>query len=66
MLAPLLLAFQQIQMLQRQLPPPQITDLFVDRPTSDWPGAILAIPLLIWLLRRMLGCAFSQKPDLGG
>ncbi len=65
MLAPLLLAFQQIQMLQRRLPPPQITDLFVDRPTSDWPGAILAIPLLIWLLRRLLGALFPRSPVWG-
>ena len=65
MLAPLALAFQQIQILQRQLPPPQITDLFVDRPTSDWPGAILAISLLIWFLRRMLGRLFPANSVWG-
>ena len=54
MLMPLGLAFQQIQILQRQLPPPDLTDFFVNRPTSDWPGAILAVPLLIWCVRRFL------------
>ena len=65
MLAPLGLAFQQIQILQRQLPPPQITDLFEDRPASDWPGAILAVPLLIWLLRRLLGRLFPRSSVWG-
>jgi Dolichyl-phosphate-mannose-protein mannosyltransferase len=54
MLMPLGLAFQQIQILQQQLPPPDLTDFFVNRPTSDWPGAILAVPLLIWCVRRFL------------
>ncbi len=65
MLAPLGLAFQQIQILQRQFPPPRITDLFVDRPTTDWSGAILAIPLLIWLLRRLLGRLFRKNSVWG-
>jgi hypothetical protein len=55
MLVPLGLAFQQIQLLQRQLPPPKVANLFVHRPASDWPGAILAIPLVVWCVRRILG-----------
>jgi Dolichyl-phosphate-mannose-protein mannosyltransferase len=55
MLLPLWLAFQQIQILQRLLPPPNTTDLFIHRPASDWPGAILAIPLVVWCVRRVLG-----------
>src|SRR5262249_29693849 len=51
MLAPLALAFQQIQILQQRLPPPILTDMFEVRPAGDWPGAILAVPLLIWLFR---------------
>ena len=47
MLVPLGLAFQQIQILQRQLPPPNVTDLFVHRPVSDcrarfWPSRSLS------------------------
>jgi Dolichyl-phosphate-mannose-protein mannosyltransferase len=65
MLVPLGLAFQQIQILQRQLPPPDITDLFVQRPLSDWPGAILAMPLAVWLVRRLLGWFFPKNKVWG-
>jgi 4-amino-4-deoxy-L-arabinose transferase-like glycosyltransferase len=54
MLIPLGLAFQQIQLLQRQLPPPKVANLFVNRPPSDWPGFILAIPLVVWCVRRLV------------
>ena len=65
MLAPLALAFQQIQMLQRQLPPPQLIHTIVQWPESDWPGAILAIPLLVWFLRRLMGRIFRQSAVWG-
>jgi hypothetical protein len=58
MLLPLVLAFQEIQGLQRQLPPPAQTNLFVQRPSSDLPGIILIAPLAIWFLRRLLGRIF--------
>jgi len=58
MLLPLVLAFQEIQGLQRQLPPPARTNLFVHRPSSDLPGVILIAPLAIWFLRRLLGRIF--------
>src|SRR5262249_47607892 len=62
---PLGLAFQQIQILQRQLPLPRDTNLFVHRPASDWPGAILAIPLAIWVVRRVLGRVFPRSKVWG-
>ncbi len=65
MLIPLGIAFQQIQILQQQLPPPHITDLFIHRPASDWPGAILAVPLLVWCLRRVLGWCFPKSKIWG-
>jgi hypothetical protein len=65
MLAPLGLAFQQIQMLQRQFLPPERTNLFVHRPMADWSGAILAIPLAVWCLRRLLGRLFPKSPIWG-
>ena len=65
MFAPLGLAFQQIQILQQRLPPPALTNLFVHRPASDWPGAILAIPLAVWCFRRMLGRFFSTSKVWG-
>jgi hypothetical protein len=61
MLAPLLLAFQQIQILQQRFPPPMQTDLFDDRPAGDWPGAILAVPLVVWIFRRLLGRLFRKS-----
>jgi 4-amino-4-deoxy-L-arabinose transferase-like glycosyltransferase len=61
LLLPLGLAFQEIQSLQRQLPPPAKANLFVHRPSSDWSGAILAVPLLIWLVRRLLGRLFPRS-----
>ncbi len=65
MLAPLALAFQQIQFLLRQLPPPQDANLFVHRPVSDWSGIILAIPMAIWLFRRGLGRLFRGSKVWG-
>jgi 4-amino-4-deoxy-L-arabinose transferase-like glycosyltransferase len=56
MLVPLWLAFVQIQMLQRQtLVPPVQIDYFAFRPAADLPGAILAAPLIVWIVRRFLG-----------
>ena len=55
------LAFLEIQGLQRQFPLPKQTNLFVDRPSSDLPGAILAVPLAVWILRRLLGRIFSTS-----
>lgn len=57
MVLPLGAAFVEIQMLQRRLPPPAQADLFFQtgsRPQTAMPGAILAVPLLIWVLRRSL------------
>ena len=65
MLAPLFLAFQQIQLLQRQFPLPQFTNLFIHRPVADWPGVILAIPLLVWVVRRLLGRFFPRSKVWG-
>jgi Dolichyl-phosphate-mannose-protein mannosyltransferase len=61
MVAPLALAFEQIQILQQRLPPPILTDLFEIRPASDWSGAILAVPLAAWLFRRLLGRLFRKS-----
>ncbi len=48
-------------MVQRHLPPPQYANLFISQPVSDWPGAILAIPLLVWVIRRLLGRVFPRS-----
>ncbi len=57
MLLPLGLAFVEIQLLQRRLPPPAQADLFFQmgtRPEASLPGAILAVPAVVWGLRRLL------------
>ncbi len=61
MLAPLAVAFEQILMLQQRLPPPILTDLFEVRPTGDWSGTILAVPLFVWLFRRLLARLFRKS-----
>jgi 4-amino-4-deoxy-L-arabinose transferase-like glycosyltransferase len=65
MLAPLALAFQQIQIMQQRLPPPGSTDFFLRSVESDWPGAILAIPVLVWFARRLLGRLFPNNKVWG-
>jgi 4-amino-4-deoxy-L-arabinose transferase-like glycosyltransferase len=57
MLLTLGLAFVEIQLLQRRLPPPAQADLFFQmgtRPDTALPGAVLAIPAAVWGLRRLL------------
>jgi hypothetical protein len=65
MLIPLGLAFQQILILQRQLPVPKEIDLFAYGPTGGATGAILAIPLAVWLIRRLLGRLFPDNSIWG-
>ncbi len=65
MLAPLALALAEILRLTHKLPEPRYTDLFVDRPLSSIPGAILAVPLAVWIVRRLLGRLFRTSPIWG-
>ncbi len=65
MLAPLALAFQQIQILQQRLPPPDVADLFLFKPHADLPGLVLAVPLLVWLGRRLLGWLWPRHAVWG-
>jgi hypothetical protein len=65
LLAPVGLAYFEIRRLARLLPPPAYTDLFVNRPHSVLPGAILLAPLVLWIGRRLLGRAFRAHPVWG-
>ncbi len=65
MLAPLAVAFREILRLKGQLPPPSRTSLFVDRPASRLPGAILAVPLAVWVVRRLLARLMPRHPVWG-
>ena len=65
MLLPLVLAFQEIEGLQRQLPLPPQTNLFVHRPSSDLPGVILIAPLCNLVSQAVAGPDLSREQALG-
>ncbi len=54
LLVPLGIAYVEIRRLAGLLPPPQLTDLFRDRPPSRLPGAFLLAPMGVWLVREAL------------
>lgn len=69
MLMPLGLAFVEIQLLQRRLPPPAQADLFFldsPRPSASLPGVVLAVPAVVWGLRRLLARWRPNSPIWGG
>ncbi len=54
LLWPLILAFEEIVRLARLLPAPGETDLVTHRPAAYWSGTILACPLGVWIVRRVI------------
>ncbi len=65
LLAPLVLAFAEILRLAAKFPPPDHTNLFLDRPQSRLPGLVLAVPCLVWIARRLLAWIFPRHPVWG-
>jgi Dolichyl-phosphate-mannose-protein mannosyltransferase len=65
LLSPLVLASLEIVRLARLLPPPAQTDLFLHRPAAYWSGRILACPLAIWIVRRILSRVLRGNPVWG-
>ncbi|WP_422926695.1 glycosyltransferase family 39 protein [Singulisphaera sp. PoT] len=65
MLVPLALTFREMMRLKLQLPAPKQTDLSVVHPQTILPGLILAVPLLVWVLRRGLAKIFRSSPLWG-
>lgn len=65
MLAPLALALAEVLRLTQKLPRPGMTDLFVVRPASLLPGAVLALPVGPWFVRRWLARRFRESPVWG-
>jgi 4-amino-4-deoxy-L-arabinose transferase-like glycosyltransferase len=63
--APLLVAGWEVLRLAKLFPPPEKTDLFVHRPESAIPGAILALPALLWVARRALARWRRGHPTWG-
>jgi hypothetical protein len=60
LLAPLAVALLEILRLAGRYPPPAYTNLFRDRPASRLPGAVLALPCLVWVGRRLLARVFPR------
>jgi len=65
LLIPLAVAYLEIRRLAALLPPPQQTNLAIHRPPSAIPGAILLVPLGIWIVRRWLGRLFRKSAIWG-
>ena len=65
MIVPLALAFREVLRLARLFPPPDHVDLFTMHPPTSIPGAILAVPLIAWFARRLVGAALPRHPVWG-
>lgn len=59
--APSVLAFAEIRRLAALLPEPKLTNLLWVHPGTPIPGAILAVPFLLWLVRRRLARWFPSS-----
>ncbi|WP_435009303.1 ArnT family glycosyltransferase [Tundrisphaera lichenicola] len=65
MILPLGLAFVAVARLAKLYPPPNMVDLFGATPTSGIPGAILLVPLIVWIVRRLHAALFPNHPIWG-
>ena len=65
MLVPLAIAFLEIRHLSAKLPAPRVTDMFTHAPHSVLPGALLALPLAVWIVRRLVGRFLPGSPTWG-
>ena len=65
MLIPLGLALAEVVRLTGRLPPPVRFDPFDHHVRSPLPGAILLVPLFVWLARRLAGWALPRHPVWG-
>jgi len=65
LLLPLGLALAEVARLAGKLPAPNRFDPFDHRIGSPLPGLILLAPLLVWVVRRLIGRAFPRHPVWG-
>ncbi|MFO0958729.1 MAG: glycosyltransferase family 39 protein [Isosphaeraceae bacterium] len=63
--APSVVAFAEIRRLSVLLPEPKVTNLLWIHLDTPIPGAILATPLVLWLVRRLLARLFPGSPLWG-
>jgi hypothetical protein len=64
MLLPIGLAFREVLRLSHSFVAPDRVNLFAT-PSSWMPGSILALPLLVWVVRRLLGRFLPRNPVWG-
>ncbi len=62
---PLALAFAEILRLRKLFNEPQMTNLFTEHPATFLPGGVLAIPLVVWFVRRLLARIKPASPVWG-
>jgi hypothetical protein len=65
MLVPLGIALREVIRLARVLPAPDLVDLYRMHPTTWLPGAVLLLPLVVWLARRLAGALWPRHPVWG-
>jgi hypothetical protein len=65
MLVPIALALREVLRLARVFPEPNYVDLYTMHPSTSLPGAILAVPFLVWLVRRVAGWVLPRHPVWG-
>jgi 4-amino-4-deoxy-L-arabinose transferase-like glycosyltransferase len=65
MLLPLAIAFREVLRLARSLLEPDRVNLFSMSPSSSMPGAILLVPMLVWLARRLAATILPRHPVWG-
>ena len=65
LLVPIGLALREVLRLAKLFPADDASHLFQGIPTSPYPGVILALPLLVWVVRRLLGRIFARSPVWG-
>jgi len=66
LLIPIALAFAEVRRLARLFLPPANADVFNLQPPANLPGAILLVPLAVWLFRRLAGRVWPNHPVWGG
>jgi hypothetical protein len=65
LLVPIGIALGEVIRLAHALPPPDRVNLFRMRPPTLLPGAILALPLLVWIVRRLARALLPRHPIWG-
>lgn len=60
-LAVLALTFVEIRRMAREFPPAGRVDLFIHKPLQQFPDWILAVPLILWAVRHIVGKVLKNR-----